>query len=346
VAKTREEALKWLKEGAKPETSLLATRYANFTSECKYLDVLDDIIHTGTMKENRTGVNSLTIIGDQCRYDLSKGFPLFTTKNVWFKGVVHELLWFLSGSTNIKYLVDNGVNIWNADAYRWYREREDGRERGPYADKILSEEEFIAAIKEGGERYDNPLSPTLGELGFAYGRQWKKWPAPDKFGCYDDDDCSIDQVSRLIDGIKTDPYSRRHIITGWNPGYIDRAALPPCHVMSMWSVLEGKLHCHMVQRSCDMFLGVPFNVASYALLTHMIAQVCRLEVGDLIHTLHDAHIYETHLEAAKEQISRTPIDLPELWLNPDIKNIDDFKFEDIKVKNYNPHPTIKAELVR
>ena len=321
------------------------------SSEQQYLDLLKNVLENGTRKENRTGTDTIGILGAQCRYDLNKGFPLFTTKRVWMKGVVHELLWFLSGSTNIKYLVDNGVNIWNDDAYRHYLKLEKSNQinntsclqfLGDVRFGPVPKEEFVQRIK-----YGNNL---LGDLGPVYGEQWRKWKVDEwqggavssrgtTQGIY------IDQIANLIDGLWNNPQSRRHILTAWNVADIDKMGLPPCHVMAMFSVVDNKLSCHMIQRSCDLFLGVPFNVASYSLLTHMIAQVCDLGVGDFIHTLHDAHIYVNHIDAVKEQLDRGLKKLPELKLNPEIENIDDFKYSDIKVEGYNPHPTIKAELV-
>lgn len=296
-----------------------------YSSEYEYLDLLEYVLEKGVRKPNRTGTDALTIIGAQCRYNLQEGFPLFTTKKVWFKGVKHELLWFLSGGTDIKYLVENDVHIWDDDAYRFYKQtRQHPFNKAP----DLSKEEWLNKVKENA---------AYGYLGPVYGAQWRKWPTFDGLR-------PLDQVANLIEGIKTNPYGRRHILSAWNAAEIDKMGLPPCHVMSIFSVLDGKLHCQMLQRSCDMFLGVPFNVASYSLLTHMIANVCDLEVGEFIHTLHDAHIYVNHIDAVKEQLGREPRELPQLVL-PKKESIDDFSYEDIKLIGYDPHPTIKARLV-
>lgn len=312
-------------------------------NEYEYLSLLEKIICEGTVKKNRTGVDTIGILGTQSRYDLNKGFPLLTTKKVWLKGVAIELLWFLQGTTNIKFLVDNNVNIWTDDAYRFYKE-----EMGKWKpDKPLcSKEEFVKTIKQGNWRDGFPV----GELGPCYGSQWRKWPYykdpdPDCMGCHRSGFVTFDQIANLVDGLKNNPDSRRHILSAWNAPMIDQMALPPCHVMSQWSVVDGVLHSHMYQRSCDMFLGVPFNIASYALLTHMLAQVCGYKVGEFIHTMHDVHIYTNHIEQVKEQLSREPRPAPKLVLNKAVDNIDDFVYNDIKVEGYDPHPKIKAELV-
>ena len=274
----------------------------------QYLDTLKLILEVGSKREDRTGVGTIGIFGLQSRYNLSEGFPLATTKKVWFKGVVHELLWFLKGDTNIKYLQDNGIHIWDE-----------------WADED-------------------------GNLGPIYGNQWRKWGAIPEH--HEDNahivfDCGspgLDQLAEVINAIKTNPYSRRHIVSAWNVSQINEMALPPCHTMFQLYVSDNKLSCQMYQRSADMFLGVPFNIASYALLTHMLAQVCGLGVGDFIHTIGDGHIYLNHLDQVKEQLSREPMALPKLWLNPEIKNIDDFKYDDIKLVNYNSHPSISAPI--
>lgn len=303
-------------------------------NEHQYLALLEQIVHRGTRKKNRTGVDTIGILGTQSRYDLNKGFPLLTTKKTWLKGVAIELLWFLSGSTNIKFLVDNKVNIWTDDAYRHYV-KECGNER-----PIFPKDEWLEFVK---------ADSTFGDLGPGYGSQWRKW----KY-----DHCNsnwegypalgykvFDQIANLVDGLKNNPDSRRHILSAWNAPDIDKMALPPCHVMSQWSVVDGVLHSHMYQRSCDMFLGVPFNIASYALLTHMLAQVCGYKVGEFIHTMHDCHLYVNHLDQIAEQLSRMPRAAPTLVLNKAIDNIDNFTYDDIKVENYHPHPAIKAELI-
>jgi thymidylate synthase len=304
-------------------------------NEHEYLGLLEKIVRTGTIKKNRTGVDTIGILGTQSRYDLRKGFPLFTTKKVWFKGVVHELLWFLSGSTNIKYLVDNGVNIWNDDAYRHYTKDMDDEWKP-------SKEYFVQKIKLGH------TDPGLGELGPVYGSQWRAWgePVADALANLAGEKSSggIDQIANLVDGLKNNPDSRRHILSAWNVDEVPFMGLPPCHVMSMWSVVNKKLYCNMIQRSMDTALGCPFNVASYALLTHMLAQVCGYGVGEFVHWSWDSHIYVNQIDGIKEQLTRQPRAAPKLWLNPAIKNIDDFKFEDIKIENYNPHSKISMPL--
>jgi len=247
---------------------------------------------TGARKEDRTGTGTLSVFGQQMRFDLSEGFPLVTTKKCHLKSIIHELLWFLSGDTNISYLQDNGVRIWNE-----------------WADEA-------------------------GNLGPVYGYQWRSWPAAD--GRH------IDQISQVIDQIRNTPDSRRIIVSAWNVGEIDNMALPPCHMMFQFYVADGKLSCQLYQRSADIFLGVPFNIASYALLTMMIAQVCGLAPGDFVHTLGDAHLYNNHLEQTDEQLSRKPYPLPVMKINPEVKSIFDFKFEDFELIGYEAHPHIKA----
>lgn len=257
-----------------------------------YLDLLQYIKDQGTVKPDRTGTGITSVFGHQLRFDLNDGFPIVTTKKVHLKSIIHELLWFLQGSTNIAYLKEHGVRIWDA----WADEN--------------------------------------GDLGPVYGYQWRSWPAPNGE--------HIDQISKLIDGIKNNPNSRRHIVSAWNPALVDDMALPPCHSLFQFYVADGKLSCQLYQRSADMFLGVPFNIASYALLTMMVAQVCDLKLGDFVHTFGDAHIYSNHQEQVNEQLTRTPRDLPIMKLNPDIKDIFGFKFEDFELVNYDPYPLIKA----
>ncbi len=259
----------------------------------QYLEILDYVLKNGVKKEDRTGTGTLSVFGYQTRYDLQKGFPLVTTKKIHFKSVVYELLWFIKGETNIKFLTDNGVRIWN-----------------PWADEN-------------------------GELGRIYGYQWRSWTAEDR---------NIDQLSQVIEQIKNNPNSRRIIVSAWNVGDLDKMALPPCHILFQFYVANGKLSCQLYQRSADLFIGVPFNIASYALLTKMIAQVTGLQAGEFIHTLGDAHIYLNHIEQVKLQLSRQPKPLPELKLNPDIKNLFDFTYDDIKLIGYDPYPHIKADV--
>ncbi len=260
----------------------------------QYLDLLHHILDAGTVKKDRTGTGTMSVFGHQMRFDLSEGFPLLTTKKLHTRSIFHELLWFLQGDTNIKYLHDNGVTIWD----EWADEQ--------------------------------------GNLGPVYGYQWRSWPAPNGQ--------SIDQITQVVDQIKTNPDSRRHIVTAWNPAEVDHMALPPCHAMFQFYVADGKLSCQLYQRSGDVFLGVPFNIASYALLTMMIAQVTNFEPGEFILTLGDAHLYKNHLEQTQIQLSRNSRPLPQLKLNPEINDIFAFRYEDIEVINYDPHPGIKAPI--
>ena len=258
----------------------------------QYLELMRHVRDHGVFKEDRTGTGTVSIFGHQMRFDLAEGFPLVTTKKLHLKSIIHELLWFLSGDTNIRYLKDNGVRIWD----EWADEK--------------------------------------GDLGPVYGYQWRSWPTPD--GQH------IDQISQLMDQIKNNPDSRRLIVSAWNVANIENMALPPCHSLFQFYVAEGKLSCQLYQRSADIFLGVPFNIASYALLTLMIAQVAGLKPGEFIHTFGDAHLYSNHLEQAKEQLSRQPHPLPQMKINPDVKSIFDFKFEDFELVNYTSHPHIAA----
>ena len=260
----------------------------------QYLDLLKNVFDNGIIKKDRTGVGTKSIFGWQMRFDLSKGFPLLTTKKIHVKSIVHELLWFIKGDTNISYLKDNNVSIWD----EWADEN--------------------------------------GELGPVYGAQWRSWPNPGKE--------PIDQITNLIDGLKNDPDSRRHIVSGWNPTLIDQMALPPCHTLFQFYVANGNLSCQLYQRSADVFLGVPFNIASYALLTHMVAQVCELKPYRFVHTLGDAHLYLNHLDQANLQLTRDPKSLPRLKLNKKVKEISDFKYEDIEILDYEFHPLISAPI--
>lgn len=305
----------------------------------QYLILLDHILGKGDKKANRTGIGTTSIFGYQMRFDLSEGFPLLTTKKISFKFIAYELLWFLRGDTNIKFLVDNNVSIWNEWAYQFFLEENNLVEKYPRYSSVWKEElkNFINSIK-----MDEEFAKKWGELGPIYGKQWVRWE--DKFGE------EINQVQNLIDLIKTDPTSRRLIINGWNVGEIQELiknhhhAPPPCHTLFQFMVIDNKLSCQLYQRSADVFLGVPFNIASYALLTTMVAQVCNLVPGEFIHTFGDVHIYDNHLEQVKLQLSRTPKDLPKLKLNPKITSIFDFKYEDFELIGYDPHPTIKGDV--
>jgi thymidylate synthase len=260
----------------------------------EYLRLINHILENGEEKGDRTGTGTLSVFGYQMRFDLSKGFPMVTTKKVHLKSIIHELLWFIKGDTNVKYLQENGVRIWN----EWADEN--------------------------------------GDLGPVYGKQWRDWK--------DNNGRTIDQLQQVIEMIKNNPNSRRIIVSAWNVGELDQMALMPCHAFFQFHVANGKLNCQLYQRSADVFLGVPFNIASYAILTHMIAQICGLKPGTFVHTLGDAHLYTNHLEQAKLQVSREPMPLPTLKLNPEIKSIDDFKFEDFEVLDYQHHPHISAPI--
>ena len=293
----------------------------------QYLDLLSKIRHEGVVRDDRTGTGTKGIFGYQMRFNLADGFPLLTTKRVFMKGVIHELLWFLRGDTNIKYLVDNGVHIWDSDAYRYYNELCVKHGVLPVdMDTFLSAAGVESPIK--GYRF--------GDLNHVYGYQWRSWSRPNGE--------HIDQIKQVIETIKSNPSSRRMIVSAWNVADVEYMALPPCHTMFQFFVAEGKLSCQLYQRSGDTFLGVPFNIASYALLTMMVAKECGLEPGEFIHTLGDAHLYLNHLEQADEQLSREPRKLPTLKLNPDVKSIFDYTYEDFELCDYNPYPAIKAPL--
>ena len=260
----------------------------------QYLDLLQRVLDEGVRKSDRTGTGTISVFGHQMRFNLQDGFPCLTTKKLHLKSIIHELLWFLAGDTNIKYLNDNGVRIWD----EWADEN--------------------------------------GNLGHVYGYQWRSWKTPDGQ--------TIDQISNLVKSLKENPDSRRHIVSAWNVADIDNMALPPCHALFQFYVADGKLSCQLYQRSADLFLGVPFNIASYALLTMMLAQVCGYQYGEFIHTFGDAHIYLNHLEQVHTQLERTPRPLPKMKINPDVKDIFSFKYEDFELVDYNPYPHIKAEV--
>ena len=295
----------------------------------QYLDLLTRIKTEGAVKTDRTGTGTKSVFGHQMRFDLLQGFPLLTTKKVFLKGIIHELLWFLNGDTNIKYLVDNGVHIWDNDAYRYYNEL-----CVKYGVLPVTMEEFLRAAQEG---IDSPIvGYKFGDLNHVYGYQWRSWPRPNGE--------TIDQIQQAVDLIKNNPDSRRIIVSAWNVADVEKMALPPCHTLFQFYVADGKLSCMLYQRSADTFLGVPFNIASYALLTMMMAQVCGLEAGEFVHTLGDTHLYLNHFEQVEEQLSRTPRALPKMKINPDVKSIFDFKYEDFQLEEYNPYPAIKAPM--
>mgnify|MGYP006283633851 CR=1 FL=1 len=260
----------------------------------QYLNLLDHVLKKGVEKSDRTGTGTISVFGYQMRFNLEEGFPALTTKKLHLRSIIHELLWFLKGDTNIKYLNENKVRIWN----EWADEK--------------------------------------GDLGHIYGYQWRSWPAPDG--------SSVDQISNVVNSIKNNPDSRRHLVNAWNVGDLKNMALPPCHIMFQFYVANDRLSCQMYQRSADIFLGVPFNIASYALLTMMVAQVTGLKPGDFVHTFGDAHIYLNHIEQVKLQLTRKPYPLPQMKINPEVKNIFDFKFEDFELVNYQAHPHIKGEI--
>lgn len=301
----------------------------------QYLEVLKDISDNGITKSDRTGVGTKSVFGRQMRFDLSAGFPLVTTKKVPLRAIIHELLWFLQGSTNIKYLVDNNVHIWNEWPFRSYLQQTGQEVPEPNSDiwnKKL--QEFVEKIKT-----DDDFAAKYGELGPVYGYQWRSWPTPNGE--------HIDQISKVIEQIKNTPDSRRMIVSAWNVADIDEMAksgLPPCHTMFQFYVADGKLSCQLYQRSADFFLGIPFNIASYALLTLMVAHVTGLKPGEFVHTTGDTHLYLNHLEQAKEQLSRTPRKLPTMKLNPEVKSIFDFTITDFTLEGYDPHPAIKAPI--
>lgn len=295
----------------------------------QYLDLLRRIKDEGVVKGDRTGTGTRSVFGHQMRFNLADGFPLLTTKKVFLKGVIHELLWFLAGDTNIKYLVDNGVHIWDNDAYRYYNELCIRHGVLP-----VTMEAFLEASQQ---QIASPIEGyTFGDLNHIYGYQWRSWPKPD--GSH------IDQIRQVIDTIKHNPNSRRMIVSAWNVAEVEDMALPPCHVLFQFYVADGKLSCQLYQRSADTFLGVPFNIASYALLTMMIARECGLEAGEFIHTLGDTHLYLNHFEQVEEQLSREPRQLPRMVLNPDVKSVFDFCYEDFTLEGYDPHPAIKAPM--
>lgn len=295
-----------------------------------YLDLLKDVRDNGTGKDDRTGTGTRSVFGRQLRCDLSKGFPLLTTKKVFIKGIIHELLWFVRGDTNIRYLVENGVGICNEWPFQNYLNKQGLTDKFPKHSQAWQAQlvEFIEKIVNDAE-----FAQTWGELGPVYGKQWR-------------DFSGVDQLQWVINEIKTNPTSRRLIVSAWNPAEVEemaKAGLPPCHTLFQFYVSrENKLSCQLYQRSADLFLGVPFNIASYALLTMMVAQVCDLELGDFVHTFGDCHIYNNHVKQMDEQLARKPKALPKMHINPAINSLFDFKYEDFTLQDYNPYPPIKA----
>lgn len=288
----------------------------------QYLDLCKKVLECGHYKNDRTKTGTISYFGAQMRFDLSEGFPLLTTKRVHLKSIIYELLWFIKGDTNIKYLVDHDVRIWNEWPFEKYRNSSD------YQNETI--EEFVEKIKN-----DDIFAQKYGDLGPVYGKQWRH------FG--NDDDC-VDQLKQVIEEIKKNPDSRRLIVCAWNPLEVSQMALPPCHSLFQFYVNDGKLSCMLYQRSADLFLGVPFNIASYALLTMMVAKVCHLEVGEFIHTLGDAHLYSNHLEQIHRQLTRTPRKLPKMMIHRNTDNIEDFVFEDFELVDYNPYKGIKGKV--
>jgi len=286
----------------------------------QYHELMDRVLREGIDKSDRTGTGTRSVFGHQMRFDLAEGFPMVTTKKLHLKSILHELIWFISGDTNIRYLCQNGVRIWDDWPFATYAKSADydGIDMKEFAARIAADADFAA---------------KWGNLGPVYGYQWRFWPGPNG---------PVDQLRDVLEGIRRNPDGRRHIVSAWNPGYIDEMALPPCHAFFQFYVADGKLSCQLYQRSADIFLGVPFNIASYALLIHMMAQDLGLGVGDFVHTLGDAHIYSNHMDQVQLQLSREPRALPTLKLNPSVKSLFDFRFEDVELVGYDPHPHIPA----
>ncbi|WP_035505007.1 thymidylate synthase [Halobacillus karajensis] len=312
-------------------------------NEQAYLNLCEHVLNEGNSKGDRTGTGTFSVFGHQMRFDLQIGFPLITTKRVPFKLIASELLWFIKGDTNIRYLLENNNNIWNEWAFQNWVESEDyeGPDMTDFGRRSQKDEEFKKRYVEQMDIFkgkilsDDEFAQRFGDLGSVYGKQWREWKTS-RGG-------TIDQLQNVIENIKKNPDSRRHIVTAWNPEDVpSNMALPPCHTLFQFYVADGKLSCQLYQRSGDIFLGVPFNIASYALLTHLIAHECGLEAGEFIHTLGDAHIYSNHLNQIREQLTRAPKKLPTLLMNKEKESIFDIEMEDLKVEGYDPHPSIKA----
>lgn len=286
----------------------------------QYHELMERVLREGSDKSDRTGTGTRSVFGHQMRFDLAEGFPMITTKKLHLKSILHELIWFISGDTNIRYLCQNGVRIWDDWPFASYSKSAeyDGIDMKEFAARIAADADFAA---------------KWGDLGPVYGYQWRFWPGPNG---------PVDQLRDVLEGIRSNPDGRRHIVSAWNPGYIDQMALPPCHAFFQFYVVEGRLSCQLYQRSADIFLGVPFNIASYALLIHMMAQDLGLQVGDFVHSLGDAHIYSNHTDQVRLQLSRDLRPLPTLSLNPTVKSLFDFRYEDVALLNYDPHPHIPA----
>ncbi|WP_277673607.1 thymidylate synthase [Piscibacillus halophilus] len=313
-------------------------------NEQQYLDLCRHVLKNGSDRGDRTGTGTRSVFGYQMRFDLEEGFPLLTTKRVPFRLIVSELLWFLKGDTNIRYLLSHNNNIWNEWAFKnWVESDEyDGPDMTDFGLRSQQDPDFNKQYEEQMKRFkkavleDDEFAEKFGHLGDVYGKQWRHWKSSKNE--------TIDQIAQVIENIKKSPQSRRLIVSAWNPEDVPSMALPPCHTLFQFYVQDGKLSCQLYQRSGDIFLGIPFNIASYSLLTHLIAKECGLEVGEFIHTIGDAHIYHNHFDQVKEQLSRDPKPLPTLVLNDDLESVFDFDVEDIKVENYNPHPAIKAPI--
>ncbi|ULG70983.1 thymidylate synthase [Macrococcus brunensis] len=307
-----------------------------------YHELCEEVLNTGRSKDDRTNTGTLSKFGHQMRFDLSKGFPLLTTKKVSFKLIATELIWFIRGDTNIRYLLQYNNNIWNEWAFKKWIESSDytGPDMTDFGHRSLTDEAFNKdyqaqlAIFKDKVLHDDDFMRKFGDLGNVYGKQWRHFESGGKV---------VDQLKDVVDNIKTNPSSRRHIVSAWNPGEIETMALPPCHTMFQFYVNDGKLSCQLYQRSADIFLGVPFNIASYSLLTHLVAKECGLEVGEFIHTFGDAHIYSNHIDAVTEQLSRDSFAPPTLEIHSD-KSLFDIDYEDLEIKNYQAHPAIKAPI--